>query len=134
MKILKASKIWFEIVVLVIPTKNDSPEEIEGLCRWIADHLSDSAPIHFTRFHPVYKIKDLPSTPHATLRRAHAQAREAGLSFPYVGNVQGGEGEDTICPHCHERVIVRRGFYVVRNGLVKGHCPRCEKPIPGVWN
>jgi len=82
LKILKETGIWFEIVVLIIPTKNDSSDEIRTLCSWIKDNLSTTVPIHFTRFHPVYKIKDLPRTPHRTLKGAYKIARESGLKFP----------------------------------------------------
>jgi len=133
LKILKEVGIWFEIVVLIIPTKNDSPKEIRNLCKWITDNLNDSVPVHFTRFHPVYKVKDIPSTPQSTLIRAYDIAKEEGIKFPYVGNIPGNDGENTYCPECEKKIIARSGFFVYKIGVVDGKCPSCKAPIPGVW-
>jgi len=133
LEILEESGIWFEIVVLLIPSWNDSMEEIEAMCAWIAENLGDSVPIHFTRFHPTYKIKDIPRTPLSTLENAYATARKAGLKFPYIGNVTGHEGEHTRCPHCSKTLISRIGFKVVRNRIEEDRCPFCSKKIPGLW-
>lgn len=133
LKILKEEGIWFEIVVLLIPTKNDSEKELKEMCSWVKDHLSDTVPIHFTAFHPVYKIKDLPRTPLSTLQKAYRIAKEEGLKFPYVGNVRGGDMECTYCPHCKEKIISRVGFYLLKNDINKGICSSCGKSVPGVW-
>lgn len=133
LKILNEKGIWFEIVVLIIPTKNDSPKELKELCTWVVDELSDMVPIHFTRFRPIYKIKDLPPTPISTLTKAYEIARSAGINFPYIGNVVGHDGECTFCPNCSRKIITRRGFYLSNLDLEKGNCVSCGTPIPGVW-
>ena len=123
--------IWVEVTTLVIPGRNDSPEEL----RWIAEFLmgiSPDIPWHISRFVPAYKAWDLPPTPVATLRKAREVGLSAGLRFVYLGNVP-GEGEDTFCPSCG-RVLVRRyGFYVLENAILDGHCPQCGAAIPGIW-
>lgn len=133
LKTLKAIGIWYEIVVLLIPTLNDGEDEIRSMCRWIRSELGDSVPVHFSRFHPMYKIKNLPSTPVKTLENARAVARQAGLHYVYLGNVPGHEGENTYCPGCGEVLIARTGFYIVKNVLREGKCPSCGLAIPGVW-
>ena len=133
LKILKESKIWFEIVVLLIPSWNDSKEEIKAMCEWIAENLGDSVPLHFTRFHPTYKIKDIARTPLDTLEGAYEIARTAGLKFPYIGNVPGHEGEHTHCPGCSKALVSRIGFKVINNRIKEDQCPYCSKKIPGIW-
>jgi pyruvate formate lyase activating enzyme len=133
LKILEEEKIWFEIVMLIIPTKNDSMDEIRELCTWVKDRLSDSVPIHFTRFHPIYKVKDIPPTPHSTLKTAYETAKKTGIRFPYVGNVAGDERESTYCPNCGKRVVERVGFYSPKVDLVRGNCSSCGTPISGIW-
>jgi len=123
--------IWVEVTTLVIPGRNDSPEEL----RWIAEFLvgvSPDIPWHISRFVPAYKAWDLPPTPIATLRKARETGLSAGLHFVYLGNVP-GEGEDTFCPSCGRVLIRRRGFYVLENAILDGHCPRCGAAIPGIW-
>jgi pyruvate formate lyase activating enzyme len=133
LKSLRRIGIWYEIVVLLIPTLNDSRDEIRRMCGWIKAELGVEVPLHFTRFHPMYKIQNLPSTPVKTLEEAHTIAREAGLHYVYLGNVPGHEGENTYCPKCKEVVIGRVGFHIVKNVLKKGACPACGHRIPGVW-
>jgi pyruvate formate lyase activating enzyme len=133
LKRLRQIGIWHEIVVLLIPTLNDSRDEIRRMCQWIKAELGVEVPLHFTRFHPMYKIQNLPSTPVKTLEEARTIAREAGLHYVYLGNVPGHEGENTYCPKCHQVVIGRVGFHIVKNVLKKGACPACGHRIPGVW-
>ncbi|MHC4942589.1 MAG: AmmeMemoRadiSam system radical SAM enzyme [Planctomycetota bacterium] len=133
LKILKETGIWFEIVVLIVPTKNDSEQELKDMCSWVKDNLSNSVPIHFNRFHPVYKVKDIPRTPESTLKRAYEIARETGLKFPYVGNLAGNDWAHTYCPHCNEVLIKRIGFYLAKLEVNKGNCNSCGKAVPGVW-
>ena len=133
LKTLQKAGIWYEIVVLLIPTLNDSEGEIRAMCQWIQSELGGSVPVHFTRFHPMYKIKNLPSTPLKTLEQARTVARETGLHYVYLGNVPGHEGENTYCPGCNELLIRRAGFHIVKNVLKAGSCPRCGRAIPGVW-
>jgi pyruvate formate lyase activating enzyme len=133
LEILKETGIWFEIVVLILPTKNDDPREIEALCAWVKEHLSIDVPVHFTRFHPTYKIKDLPRTPASTLNEAYKIAKKVGLNFPYIGNMQHNEGENTYCPHCRKVLIERHGFYLDNMDIDECNCRACGKPVPGVW-
>jgi pyruvate formate lyase activating enzyme len=91
-------------------------------------------PIHFTRFHPDYKLLNLPPTPVATLDRARTIALAKGIHYAYVGNVPGHPGNDTYCPQCRQVVIRRAGFFVVENRLVSGQCRQCRHKIAGVWS
>lgn len=131
--LLSQRKMWFEIVYLVIPTHNDDPQELRDLCRWIAKDLGKDVPIHFSRFYPQYRLKNLSPTPAATLNRAREIAREEGLNYVYVGNLPGHEAESTVCPKCGEVVIQRVGYQIIKNNLKQGQCARCRTPIPGVW-
>lgn len=133
LKLLRREKMWCEIVVLVIPTLNDSEEEIREMCAWVHDELGPDVPIHFTRFHPTYKIKNLPPTPVSTLARAREVAMEKGLKYAYVGNVPGHEGETTYCAHCKKPVIQRLGFRILEVAMDAGVCRYCRTAIPGVW-
>lgn len=122
-----------ELVNLVVPALNDDSSSIAAMCRWIADSLGDTIPIHLTRFHPDYRLANSPPTPVATLDKAAAIARRTGLRFVYVGNVPGHENENTFCPGCGRPVIRRRGFTVIENRVTNGACPSCGTRIPGVW-
>jgi pyruvate formate lyase activating enzyme len=127
------SKVWLEIVVLVIPTLNDRPEDLRGLCRWIRDEAGDGVPVHFSRFQPMYLLKNLPPTPVSTLEAARRIGLEEGLRYVYVGNVPGHEGENTYCPGCRGPVITRMGYRIEAVRLEKGRCAKCGTPIPGLW-
>jgi len=132
--LLKEKKMWFELVVLVIPTLNDSRTEFESMCKWIVKELGPDVPIHFTRFHPSYKLRNLPPTPVKTLETARSIAVDAGIHFAYVGNVRGHPGEDTYCPKCKTTLIERTGYYIHKMNVTAGKCPSCSTPIPGVWS
>jgi pyruvate formate lyase activating enzyme len=103
------------------------------MCQWIKSELGVTVPVHFSRFHPMYKIKNLPSTPVKTLEQARDVARDIGLHYVYLGNVPGHEGENTYCPGCGDVLIRRAGFHIVKNVLKAGKCPACGLAIPGVW-
>jgi len=133
LQIIHQSGVWLEIVVLLVPTLNDSAAEIREMTKWIAATLGPDVPVHFTRFHPTYRLTDLPPTPVATLEQAWNIAREAGLHYVYLGNVPGHAGENTVCPGCGGIVIRRMGFQVLQNNLEGGACPECHRKIPGVW-
>lgn len=124
---------WLEIVYLVIPTVNDSAQELRAASQWIKANLGPDVPLHFTRFHPDYQLKHLPPTPYETLRRAFEIGREQGLHFVYVGNIPSPGAEDTLCPKCKRVLITRRGFSVTGNKLDQGKCSGCHTVIPGVW-
>jgi pyruvate formate lyase activating enzyme len=130
---IAASGVWLEIVYLVVPTLNDSSEEFGDLARWCVERLGPDVPMHFSRFFPQYRLKNLPPTPIATLERARDIYREAGGRFVYIGNVPGHEAENTTCPSCGE-LLVRRNLYDVRiESLEGGRCGRCGEKIPGIW-
>lgn len=125
--------IHLEIVNLVVPTLNDDEDDLRGLCRWLMEHVGPQVPLHFTRFTPMYKLQSLPMTPVATLEKAHAIARDAGLQYVYIGNVPGHAANNTYCPRCGRIVIERAGFVVTANRLRDGRCPDCGYPIIGIW-
>jgi pyruvate formate lyase activating enzyme len=122
-----------ELVNLVVPTLNDDLEQLRDLSRWVAQELSPDVPLHFSRFHPQYKLTNLPSTPVERIEKAREIALEEGIRFVYVGNVPGHPGDNTYCPACGEPVIVRQGFAVLEYHLQGGVCPNCGEAIPGVW-
>ena len=133
LKTVKRLGVWLEIVYLVIPTLNDSEGDFRGLARWVKSELGPDVPLHYTRFHPEYLLKNLPPTPLATLERAKAIGDAEGLHFVYIGNVPGHPGEHTLCPGCHKRVVEREGFEIVSRHLRNGRCRYCQTAIPGVW-
>jgi len=132
-KAVAKSGVWLEIVYLVIPTLNDDPEKIREMSRWLRDEAGPDVPLHFSRFHPMYLVKNLPSTPVQTLERLHDVARTEGLRFVYVGNVPGHRAESTFCPGCGNAVVERFGYEIRRIDLKKGACAKCGRTIPGVW-
>ncbi|MDZ7372801.1 MAG: AmmeMemoRadiSam system radical SAM enzyme [candidate division KSB1 bacterium] len=134
LKLLVSRRMWTEIVYLMIPTKNDAKQEIREMCRWIVSELGPDVPVHFTRFYPQYRLRNLPPTPLATLRMAREIALEEGIRFAYIGNVPGEEGENTYCPHCHVVLIRRAGYSILENNLRAGRCSKCGEKIPGVWS
>ncbi|MFH1279258.1 MAG: AmmeMemoRadiSam system radical SAM enzyme [Candidatus Eisenbacteria bacterium] len=129
----RETEVWLEITTLLIPGLNDGEEEIREECRWIRDRLGASTPLHFTAFHPDFRMTDRPRTPPATLRRAREIARAEGLRFVYLGNIHDAEGGTTRCPSCGAALIERDGHSVRRNLLKSGACPECGEKIPGVW-
>jgi pyruvate formate lyase activating enzyme len=133
LKIIREQGVWLEIVYLVLPTLNDSPEEIRTLSKWIRKELGPDVPIHFSRFYPTYLMKNLPPTPVDTLEKLWRIARSEGLRFVYIGNVPGHPGESTYCPECRIRLIHRTGYNVRVEALRSGKCEKCGQTIPGVW-
>ncbi len=124
--------VWTEITTLLIPTKNDSDDELRALSRWIRRELGPQVPLHFTAFHPDWKLTDLPPTPPATLARARRIALEEGLHYVYTGNVHDTEGGTTFCPNCHAALIERDWHRILRYELTEdGRCPHCTTAIAG---
>jgi pyruvate formate lyase activating enzyme len=124
--------VWFEITTLLIPGHNDSPEEVKKLSEWVMTKLGPDVPLHFTAFHPDYKMLDLPPTPPRTLTMARDIAREVGLHFVYTGNVHDEQGQSTYCPGCGERVIGRDWFEITVWRLASdGQCRACGTALPG---
>jgi pyruvate formate lyase activating enzyme len=124
--------VWLEITTLLIPGKNDSEAEIEAECRWIAEQLGPDVPLHFTAFHPDWKMDDLPPTPPATLTRARGIALANGLHYVYTGNVHDTDGGTTFCPHCGNAVIVRDWYSILDYRLTEdGRCRECRDEVAG---
>ena len=128
---------WVEITTLLIPGENDSPAELRELSRWVATQLGPDVPLHFSAFHPDYKMRDRGPTPASTLRRARDIAREAGVRYVYTGNIHDEEGQSTRCPSC-DAVVVGRDWYRLTQWNVemkegKGCCGSCGEPIAGVF-
>ncbi len=133
LKLLKEEGAFFEIVNLIIPTLNDSPKEIKEMCEWIKENLGEDVPVHFSRFHPSFRMTHLPRTPIKTLEMAHKTAKRVGLKYVYLGNVPGHKHSSTFCPECGKRLIHRIGFSVLRNNIIDGKCKFCGYEISGIW-
>lgn len=133
LKTIRDAGVWLELVVLVIPTLNDSHRELDAMTRWVVQQLGRDVPIHFTRFHPMYKLINLPPTPVATLESARKIAMDNGIRFAYAGNVPGHPSENTYCPYCQNLLIKRQGYHVLFNRITKSHCNQCGKRIGGRW-
>lgn len=126
------TNVWFEITNLMIPTLNDDEDETRKLAEWILENLGPDVPLHFTAFHPDFKLQDKPRTPPETLHRARKIAHEVGLHYVYEGNIF-SDGGDTRCPKC-DALLIQRSWHDVRaNRMNNGACPNCGHDIPGVW-
>ncbi|HYI87974.1 MAG TPA: AmmeMemoRadiSam system radical SAM enzyme, partial [Burkholderiales bacterium] len=134
--LVKETAVWTEITTLLIPGKNDSDEELKAQCKWLRDNLGPDVPLHFTAFHPDWKMTDVAHTPASTLTRAREIAQLAGLNYVYTGNVHDEAGGSTYCPSCEQAVIRRdwydiRGYNVVEMRDSAGACGFCGTQIPG---
>ncbi|MCE1245099.1 MAG: AmmeMemoRadiSam system radical SAM enzyme [Firmicutes bacterium] len=130
---IRNSGVWLEIVNLVIPGKNDNIDKIKEMCVWVKKELGENTPVHFTRFIPMYKMRNVPPTPGKTLEQARKTGLETGLKYVYVGNLPGHPGNSTYCPSCGRVVIERTGFNIDRKNLVNGRCGSCKTAIAGIW-
>ncbi len=122
---------WVELTTLLIPGLNDSPQEIDELCGWVMDRLGPDVPLHFSAFHPDFKMNDRPRTPLTTLVRAREIALQAGLHYVYTGNVHNKDGASTWCPGCGELLIERDWYVLGRYQLEQASCQSCQHPIAG---
>jgi len=131
----KETKVWFEITTLLIPDENDSDKELHQMCQWIAENLGTTVPLHFSAFHPDFKMLDKPRTPLTTLLRARNIALKYGLNYVYCGNVHDTDSDSTHCPSCGNLVIERDwyqlGHYHLDNS---GHCLNCGNQIHGRYD
>jgi pyruvate formate lyase activating enzyme len=134
LEVIRKSGVWLELVHLCIPGQNDGEAEIRAMCRWVKQHLGADVPLHFTRFHPEFQLKNVAPTPNATLVRCREIGIAEGLHFVYTGNVPGLAGEDTVCPRCSKTVVTRRGFELGEVHIKAGRCAFCGATIPGVWS
>ncbi|UWZ36713.1 AmmeMemoRadiSam system radical SAM enzyme [Dactylosporangium roseum] len=132
---LRTTDVWFEVTTLLIPERNDSDDELRRQCAWFAEHLGPDVPLHFSAFHPDFKMRDVPRTPPETLTRARKIALDAGLRYVYTGNVHDPDGQSTRCPGCATPVVVRDWYDLRSYELTDdGHCVLCGHAIPGVFD
>jgi len=132
--IRRETDIWLEITTLLIPGENDSPGEIERLSEWILENLGADTPLHFTAFHPDWRMSHIPATPFNTLRQARDLARSCGLHYVYTGNVFDPEGQNTYCHKCGEILIGRRGYFLSEWNLTpEAECSHCGTKCAGVF-
>ncbi len=129
----KKAGVHVELTTLVVPTKNDDIGTITKMSEWIRDEVGKETPLHFSRFIPLYKLRNLPDTPVETLEAAHDAAKKAGLEYVYIGNVPGHKYESTYCPKCKEILIYRMGYFVGEVKIKNGKCKFCGYPIAGIW-
>ncbi len=134
------SDVWFEITNLIIPDANDSADELRQMCDWVLDSVGADVPVHFTAFHPDFRMMDLGRTPHETLLMAKQIAGEQGLRFVYVGNVNDVQNQSTWCPNCNELLIERDWHQLGRYSMTANRCGACGTEIaghfddaPGTW-
>jgi pyruvate formate lyase activating enzyme len=128
----RETSVWFEITTLLIPGHNDTDDEIARECAWILDNLGDQVPVHFTAFHPDFKMMDVPPTPASTLVRARQLALDAGLCHVYTGNIRDRGGQSSYCAGCGELVIERDGYEIGAYQLdCDGRCHSCGRVFPG---
>jgi pyruvate formate lyase activating enzyme len=127
--------MWFELTTLLIPGLNDSDAELEAMTAWVVENLGPDVPMHFTAFHPDFKMRDRPPTPPRTLTRARGIARAAGVRHAYTGNVHDADGQSTHCPGCDE-VVIRRDWYMLGDYRLddSGHCRACGMALAGVFD
>ena len=129
------TNVWFEITTLLIPGENDSPAEIEALSRWVMERLGPDVPLHFTAFHPDWKMLDKPPTPPATLRTARRIAQEIGLDYVFTGNVHDPAGQSTYCHACQAMLIGRDWYDLTAwNLTADGRCGACGAACAGVFD
>jgi pyruvate formate lyase activating enzyme len=126
------TQVWFELTTLLIPGLNDSDKELEDMTQWVVENLGPDVPMHFTAFHPDWKMRDIPATPPATLTKARRIAMKNGVRYAYTGNVHDLSGGTTHCPGCKELLIVR-DWHAIREYTLdpQGNCPQCGTPLAG---
>ncbi|MFA7084327.1 MAG: AmmeMemoRadiSam system radical SAM enzyme [Arcobacteraceae bacterium] len=132
LKELKKQGIWLEVTTLVVPSKNDSQEELEAMANFISSELGKNTPWHLSAFTPNYKEQTLPRTSMLCLQNAYDIGKKAGLNYVYVGNTQ--LQNSTNCTFCNTPVIIRERFEVIENKIINGLCPKCHNKIEGVYD
>ena len=130
---IKKAGVWLEITNLIIPGVNDKPQEIKNMCEWIKSNLGADTPVHFGRFHPAFKLENLPPTPVKTLENARKIALQTGLKYVYIGNIPGHSAENTYCPKCGELLVGRIGYKILQNSIKDNSCSFCGCKIEGLW-
>ena len=134
LKRMVSAGIWVEVTTLIIPTKNDSDEELANIASFIHDELGEHVPWHVSRFHPDYKFTGVDSTSIESIRNAVNIGKDAGLRYVYAGNIQHEESENTFCPKCRATLVTRIGYKVVVGKLEDGRCLDCGEKIEGIWS
>jgi pyruvate formate lyase activating enzyme len=132
--VLKEEKVWLEITNLIVPEWTDDLSMIKEMCKWLYQNDLHEFPLHFSRFTPMYKLSQLPSTPVSVLDKAYKIAKDEGIKYVHVGNVPGHFSENTYCHKCNKIVVERKGFRIAGNYIVNGKCKYCGEKIPGVWS
>ena len=132
MKLIQGQGVWLEIVNLLVTGQNDSDDQVRQLAHWVKENLGDEVPLHFSRFHPMHKLQNLPPTPIDRVLRAREIALAEGLKYVYTGNIPESPGDSTYAPETGQVVIRRQGYFVVQNLLTNGVAPDGTR-IPGVW-
>ena len=132
--------VWVELTTLLIPGLNDDDAQLHAECTWIREHLGPDVPLHFSAFHPSYRMMDVPPTPHETLTHARDIALEEGLNYVYTGNVHDREGDTTYCPNpeCRAKLVERDWYRIIANCISvgrddDGRCPSCGTVVAGRW-
>ncbi|MEW6326640.1 MAG: AmmeMemoRadiSam system radical SAM enzyme [Thermodesulfobacteriota bacterium] len=132
LKLMKKLGIWVEVTTLIIPTLNDSERELQGIAEFIRTELGPETPWHVSRFHPMYRLTSVPSTPVQTVLRARDIGLKAGLYYVYSGNIPGQGGENTHCHKCGALLIERLGFTILQYNVIDAKCPKCHAAVHGV--
>ena len=132
LKLMKKLGIWVEVTTLIIPTYNDSSEELREIAKFIVNELGEETPWHISRFYPAYKLKDKPPTPIETIHKAREIGLNEGLKYVYEGNVPGSKGENTYCPNCKNLIIERWGYQITKKAIKDGICQHCGYEIDGI--
>ena len=132
LKTIKQQGKWLEVAILITPTKVDEGQ-VYSMVKWIRENLGEYTPVHFSRFYPSYRLKNIPQTPVGMLENAMKTAKKLGIKYAYIGNVPGHIGNNTFCHHCKKMLVQRVGFRVLKNYIVGGKCSFCGTKIPGIW-
>ena len=130
---MKELGVWVELIHLTIPTLSDNPKEIYEMSKWIVANVGKGTPLHLSRFHPTYKLTNLPPTSITALEDAYQAAKDAGLDFVYIGNVPNSDRQSTYCPNCKQLLIERNGYNITKNTIQNSKCS-CGTLIPGIWS
>jgi pyruvate formate lyase activating enzyme len=130
----RETSVWFELTNLMIPGLNDASEETRALCEWMLGELGDDVPLHFTAFHPDFKMLDREPTPPETIHRAREQALSMGLKYVYEGNILTRDGGNTRCPKCGKTLIRRSWHRIEEIAIVGGRCRYCNTEIAGEFD
>ena len=133
LEFMKKNGIILEVTTLLIPTINDSEQEIKSIANFIAENLGKNTPWHISRFYPTYNLSYIPPTSDKSLYLAKNIGETAGLEYVYIGNFPGNNSENTLCPNCKKILIQRRGFNIISNLIKNKECPYCKKRIYGLF-